>query len=99
MLELWSWELRPGERYDAVAHPAGTQELLNVIQGRLALSFGSVNHAIGPGESAVAYTDQPHAYVCLGARPVRFTMVVWEPHPRPAPARRTTDGKQRRRMR
>jgi quercetin dioxygenase-like cupin family protein len=80
MLELWSWELRPDERYDAVAHPEGTQELLNVLQGRLTLSFGAVSYTIGPGESAVAYTDQPHAYVCHGARPVRFTMVVWEPH-------------------
>jgi transcriptional regulator with XRE-family HTH domain len=90
MLELWSWELRPGERYDAVAHPEGTQELLNVTHGRLTLSFGAMSYAIGTGESAVAYTDRPHAYVCLGARPVRFTMVVWEPHAtRPAPARRS----------
>ena len=25
MLELWSWEMQPGERYDAIAHPSGTQ--------------------------------------------------------------------------
>jgi transcriptional regulator with XRE-family HTH domain len=95
MLELWSWELRPGERYDAVAHPEGTQELLHVLQGRVTLSFGAVSYTIGPGESAVAYTDQPHAYVCHGARPARFTMVVWEP----ASAPRATEGKPRRKMR
>src|SRR5947208_15218650 len=35
MLELWSWELRPGERYEAPAHPEGTQELLHVTSRRL----------------------------------------------------------------
>src|SRR5438067_13261435 len=26
MLELWAWDLRPGERYEAAAHREGTQE-------------------------------------------------------------------------
>src|SRR5262245_63777834 len=34
MLELWGWELRPGDRYDAIAHPPGTVELVHVTQGR-----------------------------------------------------------------
>src|SRR6476469_5016027 len=42
MLELWSWELRPGERYDAQAHPHGTEELIHVVRGRLTLVFGDV---------------------------------------------------------
>src|SRR4029079_18767590 len=37
MLELWSWELRPGERYEAPAHPEGTEELIHVVRGRLSL--------------------------------------------------------------
>jgi DNA-binding XRE family transcriptional regulator len=80
MLELWSWELRPGERYDAVAHPAGTQELLHVTHGRLALLVDSLRFVIAAGRSASALTDRPHAYECVGARPVRFTMVVMERH-------------------
>jgi transcriptional regulator with XRE-family HTH domain len=81
MLELWMWELRPGERYDAIAHPAGTQELLHVTHGRLALTVEGVTFAITAGRSASALTDRPHTYSCLGGRPVRFTMVVAEPHP------------------
>src|SRR3954464_15438323 len=46
MLELWSWELRPGERYEAPAHPQGTQELLHVTSGRLALAFGGGSYVI-----------------------------------------------------
>jgi transcriptional regulator with XRE-family HTH domain len=80
MLELWTWELRPGERYDAVAHPAGTRELLHVAQGRLALVIDATSFVIGAGRSASASTDRPHAYECVGGRPVRFTMVVLERH-------------------
>lgn len=88
MLELWSWELRPGERYDAPAHPEGTQELLHVVRGRLALAFGEVSYVIETGGSAVAQTDRPHAYACDGKRPAQFTMVVAEWHAPRGDARR-----------
>ena len=80
MLELWSWELRPGERYDGQAHPQGTEELIHVVRGRLSLAFGDVSYAIESGGSAVAHTDRPHAYACEGKKPVQFTMVVAEWH-------------------
>jgi transcriptional regulator with XRE-family HTH domain len=80
MLELWSWELQPGERYEGTAHPEGTQELINVIRGTLALAFGDVTYLVEQGASALAHTDRPHAYSCLGKRPVRFTLVVAEWH-------------------
>lgn len=84
MLELWTWELRPGERYDAVAHSPGTQELLSVDRGRLSVLFGRASHVIAAGHSARAWTDRPHAYACVGRRAVHFTMVVFEPHLPPA---------------
>jgi len=80
MLELWTWELRPGERYEAQAHPSGTQELIHVVSGALALAFGEVSYVITQGGSAVAHTDRPHAYACEGKRATRFTMVVSEWH-------------------
>jgi transcriptional regulator with XRE-family HTH domain len=86
MLELWSWELRPGDRYEAQAHPQGTEELLHVVRGRLALAFGDVGYVVESGGSAVARTDRPHAYSCDGRKPVQFTMVVAEWH---APRRET----------
>jgi transcriptional regulator with XRE-family HTH domain len=89
MLELWSWELRPGERYDAEAHPLGTEELLHVVRGRLALAFGEVSYVIESGGSAVAHTDRPHAYACDGKKPVQFTMVVAEWHAPRREARRS----------
>lgn len=86
MLELWSWELLAGERYDAQPHPEGTEELIHVMSGRLALVFGDVSYVIDSGGSAAAHTDRPHAYACEGKKPVRFTMVVAEWH---APRRET----------
>jgi transcriptional regulator with XRE-family HTH domain len=80
MLELWAWELRPGERYEAQAHPSGTQELIHVVSGALTLAFGDVSYVITQGGSAVAHTDRPHAYACDGKRATRFTMVVSEWH-------------------
>jgi len=89
MLELWSWELLPGERYDAEAHPQGTEELIHVVRGRLALTFGEVSYLIESGGSAVAHTDRPHAYACDGKKPVQFTMVVAEWHAPRREARRS----------
>jgi transcriptional regulator with XRE-family HTH domain/mannose-6-phosphate isomerase-like protein (cupin superfamily) len=89
MLELWSWALRPGERYDAPAHPQGTEELIHVVRGRLSLAFGDVSYVIDSGGSAVAHTDRPHAYACDGKKPVQFTMVVAEWHAPRREARRT----------
>ena len=80
MLELWSWELRSGERYEAQAHPQGTEELIHVVRGRLALAFGEVSYVIESGGSAVAHTDLSHAYACDGKKSVQFTMVVAEWH-------------------
>lgn len=80
MLELWTWELRTGERYEGTPHPAGTEELIHVMSGSLALAFGEVSYTIRQGGSVAAHTDRPHAYTCDGKRSARFTMVVFEPH-------------------
>jgi len=96
MLELWRWELKPGERYDAPAHPQGTQELLHVVRGRLALVFGDVSYVIETGGSAIAHTDRPHAYACEGRHAAHFMMVVAEWHTRSRDARHPSDRRSRR---
>jgi transcriptional regulator with XRE-family HTH domain len=79
MLELWSWTLQPGERFEARPHSVGTLELVHVEQGSLALEVEGVVHVIGAGASAFARTDRPHAYACGGRKKVVFAMVVFEP--------------------
>ena len=78
MLELWAWELHPGERYEAQAHPAGTEELISVSEGTLALEVDGEIYPVTTGSAAFARTDRPHAYACSGCETVRFTMVVSE---------------------
>ena len=79
MLELWAWELHPGERHDSEAHTAGTTELLEVHGGTLALDVDGHIHIVPAGSAALAATDRAHAYVCEGAETVRWTMAVHEP--------------------
>ncbi|GLQ88787.1 helix-turn-helix domain-containing protein [Dyella flagellata] len=79
MLEHWMWELHPGERFQAHAHPAGTQELFHVLEGELLLELRGSRFKIGKGSSAHARTDCDHAYACAGKKKLRFTMVVLEP--------------------
>jgi hypothetical protein len=38
MIELWQWEMQPGERFTSPGHPAGTFELLHVNEGVLTLT-------------------------------------------------------------
>ncbi len=79
MLEIWDWELRPGERFEAAVHGPGTRELLHVTAGILALEVDGTTHLIAAGSSAIALTDRPHAYANAGLGAVRFTMTVHEP--------------------
>ena len=78
MLELWDWCLMPGERFESRPHPMGAQELLNVIEGTLALEIDGHSHLVGAGASVAARTDCAHAYAGHGKKKVRFTMVVYE---------------------
>jgi quercetin dioxygenase-like cupin family protein len=80
MLELWAWELFPGEAHASEPHPPGTRELLHVAEGELALEVEGATHRLATGSSALAATDRPHAYRCVGEAAVRFVMAVLEPH-------------------
>lgn len=79
MLELWAWELRPGEVYESSAHGRHTQELLHVTAGVLSLRLEQDETLVPTGGSAHARTDLDHAYACAGPQTVNFTMVVLEP--------------------
>jgi len=79
MLEMWHWELKPGERFEASRHGRGTRELIHVTSGKLLLDVESESTVIAAGTTAIALTDQVHAYSNPGKSPVRFFMTVHEP--------------------
>lgn len=80
MLEMWRWEMFPGERFTSPGHPSGTVELLHVESGALAIQVDNTALLIAEGCSAVAQTDVPHHYANDTTQPVIFTMTVSERH-------------------
>jgi DNA-binding XRE family transcriptional regulator len=79
MLEMWHWELKPGERFDASPHGRGTREIIHVTSGRLALDVDGKSTMIPAGATAIALADRPHAYSNPARSSVRFFMTVDEP--------------------
>ena len=79
MLEMWQWELKPGERFEANRHGRGTRELIHVTMGRLVFEIEGKGTIIAAGATAIAFTDRPHAYVNPGKSSARFLMTVHEP--------------------
>ena len=78
MIELWRWEMQPGEAFASPGHPATTFELLHVEAGALTLTLGATCRTVAAGESAVARTEIEHGYRNEGTAPLVFTMTVAE---------------------
>jgi transcriptional regulator with XRE-family HTH domain len=74
--ELWRWEVMPGEAFGGDAHAPATREMAWVEAGRLTLTVGGEEYAVGPGQCARFPGGIPHRYSNHGSEPVRFTMVV-----------------------
>ena len=72
-VELWSWTLAPGERYDAQADPAGFSEMLYVLEGELHLVLAAGTRTLVTGDFFVFSSAQAYAYVNAGASTLRFT--------------------------
>jgi transcriptional regulator with XRE-family HTH domain len=81
MIELWRWQLFPGECFESPGHSRGTCELLHVEQGVLSLQVGESLLDVPPGSSAVTRTDVPHHYANRGAAVLVFSMAVSALHP------------------
>ena len=75
-VELWSWTLAPGERYDAQADPAGFSEMLYVLEGELQLVLADGTRALATGDFLVFSSAQAYSYVNAGASILRFTRNV-----------------------
>ncbi|WP_190814583.1 helix-turn-helix domain-containing protein [Saccharopolyspora pogona] len=79
VVELWDWDMAPGERLDSEPHSRGTREVLFVHAGELEVYVGSNVERIAEGDSVVLYGDQLHGYACAGSDDVHFSMTVLQP--------------------
>ncbi|MDF7658869.1 helix-turn-helix domain-containing protein [Erwiniaceae bacterium L1_54_6] len=80
MIELWRWEMLPGEQFSSEGHPQRTWELLHVEEGELTLSVEGILLQVSAGNSAVAKTATPHSYANHSSQRLVFTMTVAELH-------------------
>lgn len=80
-VELWEWRIAPGDAHAGAAHPAGTRELLHVLEGELDLEIDQTRQRVGNGNSVIFRADRPHRYANAGAALLRLIMVVAEPTP------------------
>lgn len=79
MLEMWHWELMPGERFEASQHGRCTREVIHVTSGKLVLEVDGQKTIVTNGATATAFTDRPHAYANASRTNLRFFMTVHEP--------------------
>ncbi len=75
-VELWRWDLMPGETFGGDAHAPATREMVWVESGTLALTVAGERHELGPGQCARFPAGRPHKYSNKGPAPVHLTMVV-----------------------
>lgn len=91
-VELWDWSLGPGDRHESEPHREGTQELVHVHKGSVAVEVDGQSVTLGPGDALAFRGDVPHAYAAAKARAASFSLAVYEPGARPGPRPEPTDG-------
>lgn len=77
-IELWTWELKPGEINESHAHSPGTREILQATAGTVTLVVDGQRHTVPAGTAAVFVGDRPHSYANEGDTPCRYTLAVMD---------------------
>ncbi|MBV9207674.1 MAG: helix-turn-helix transcriptional regulator [Actinobacteria bacterium] len=75
-VELWRWEVMPGETFGDDAHAPATREMVWVESGTLTLTVAGERYAVGAGHGARFAGSRPHRYDNEGDQLVRMVMVV-----------------------
>ncbi|MFC6063062.1 helix-turn-helix domain-containing protein [Streptomyces ochraceiscleroticus] len=83
-VEVWRWQLEPGEEYPSHPHQAGVIETLSVTAGRMILDVDGTEHTVEAGQTATFDGDVPHTYRGAGDETCHLIMTVHLP-PGPAP--------------
>jgi len=78
-VELWQWQIGAGERYDAEADPAGSQEIIYVVAGTLRLELPGGTRELVAGDSLAYASDCRYTYLNPADTPLLFTKNVLLP--------------------
>jgi transcriptional regulator with XRE-family HTH domain len=82
-VELWRWQLQPGERFGGDAHGPASKEMIWVESGTVTLTVADIRHQVAAGQCARFSGGLPHSYANEGTEAARMTMIVLIP---PAPS-------------
>ena len=78
-VELWWWQIEPGEARQSEAHATGTQEALLVIDGEISVETEG-GSATAPAGTAVTWpADIAHTYRNTGDRTAKLVLIVTVP--------------------
>lgn len=77
--EVYQIEIEPQGMLEAKAHPAGTQELIQVFAGQLEVQTGGITLVAGDGDALRFQADAPHRYRNIGDGLCRLSMVIYCP--------------------
>lgn len=84
-VEVWRWQLEPGEEYPSHPHQSGVVETISVTSGRMILVADGTEYAVEAGETATFDADVPHTYRGSATGTCQLIMTVHLP-PRPGTA-------------
>ncbi|MFC0267852.1 helix-turn-helix domain-containing protein [Kushneria aurantia] len=75
-VELSSWWMASGDRYDSEPNPPGWHDMVVVIAGELTLMIDGEARRVVAGDFHVVASDQPISYCNEGAAPLHFVRNV-----------------------
>lgn len=75
-VELWEWSLAPGEEYHAEPDPAGMEELIFCLSGRLVVKVQGEELHLEVGQTTHFQSDTLYSYRCTGLEKAKFLKCV-----------------------
>lgn len=78
-LEMWRWQLEPGETRYGAPHTPGNREITYVDEGQLTLTIDGCRYVLEQGTAAVFVGDRPHSYANEADTPLRYTVALADP--------------------
>lgn len=75
-LELYRLEMEPGCIHRSQAHARGTEEFLNLLEGRVKVSAGELSATLEKGDFIMFQSDVDHAIETLSESKAELFMVV-----------------------
>ncbi|MFE4255698.1 helix-turn-helix domain-containing protein [Streptomyces sp. NPDC056910] len=78
-VEVWRWQLAPGDAYPSHPHQAGVVETVSVTVGEMILEVDGTEHPVEAGQTATFDGNAPHTYRGSGTETCHLIMTVHLP--------------------